>query len=40
MPKSSETIFTVKLEKGLAERKRLPLAHVISVLDELRQLIA
>ncbi len=39
MPKSSETLFIVKLEKGLAERKRLPLSHVISVLDELRQLI-
>jgi hypothetical protein len=39
MPKSSETLFTVKLEKGLADRKRLPLSHVLSVLDELRQLI-
>lgn len=39
MPKSSETLFIVKLEKGLADRKRLPLSHVLSVLDELRQLI-
>jgi hypothetical protein len=39
MAKSDETLFTVKLEKGLADRKRLPLAHVLSVLDELRQLI-
>ncbi|MBZ5611333.1 MAG: hypothetical protein LAP38_23975 [Acidobacteriia bacterium] len=39
MAKSDETLFTVKLEKGLAARKRLPLAHVLSVLDELRQLI-
>lgn len=36
---SNETFFTVKLEKGLAERKRLPLSHVLAVLDELRQLI-
>lgn len=40
MAKSDETLFTVRLEKGLAERKRLPLAHVLRVLDELRQLIA
>jgi hypothetical protein len=40
MPKKpADPLFTVKLEKGLAERKRLPLSHVISVLDELRQLI-
>jgi len=39
MSKSDETLFTVKLEKGLADRKRLPLAHVLGVLDELRQLI-
>jgi hypothetical protein len=39
MAKSEETLLTVKLEKGLAARKRLPLAHVLSVLDELRQLI-
>ena len=39
MAKSDETLFTVRLEKGLAERKRLPLAHVLNVLDELRQLI-
>ncbi len=40
MARTEETIFTVKLQKGLAERRRLPLAHVISVLDELRQLIS
>ena len=39
MAKNGNTLFTVKLAKGLAERKRLPLEHVISVLDELRQLI-
>jgi len=40
MPKNlTDPVFTVKLEKGLADRKRLPLSHVISVLDELRQLI-
>jgi hypothetical protein len=39
MAKTGDTLFTVKLEKGLADRKRLPLHHVISVLDELRQLI-
>jgi hypothetical protein len=32
-------VFIVKLEKGLADRQRLPLAHVISVLEEVRQMI-
>lgn len=40
MTRGSDPLFTVKLEKGLADRRRLPLSHVISVLDELRQLIA
>jgi hypothetical protein len=39
MAKTGDPLFTVKLAKGLADRKRLPLEHVISVLDELRQLI-
>jgi hypothetical protein len=39
MAKKSEPILTVSLMRGLADRKRLPLAHVIGVLDELRQLI-
>ncbi len=38
--KNSDPLFIVKLQKGLADRKRLPLAHVLSVLDELRQLIS
>jgi len=35
-----DPLFIIKLQKGLAERKRLPLAHVLSVLDELRQLVS
>jgi len=34
-----ETVIYIKFQKGLAERKRLPLAHVLSVLDEFRQMI-
>lgn len=34
-----DPIFTIKLAKGLADRQRLPLAHVLSILDEVRQLI-
>jgi len=34
-----DPVFIVKFERGLADRHRLPLAHVISVLDELRQMI-
>ncbi|MGO9095739.1 MAG: hypothetical protein ACLQGV_10995 [Bryobacteraceae bacterium] len=37
--KPEDPILTVKLQKGLADRKRLPLGHVLAVLDELRQLI-
>jgi hypothetical protein len=36
----SDPLFTIKLQKGLADRERLPLIHVLSVLDELRQLVA
>jgi hypothetical protein len=32
-------IFIVRLEKGLADRQRLPLQHVIAVLEEVRQMI-
>ena len=39
MAKRSDPVLIVKLEKGLADRQRLPLAHVLSVLDELRQLV-
>lgn len=35
-----DTIITVKLQKGLADRQRLPLAHVLGVLEEFRQMIA
>lgn len=34
-----DPLLTVKLTKGLAERQRLSLAHVINVLDEIRQMI-
>lgn len=41
MPRSHEDpILTIKLEKGLADRQRLSLAHVISVLDQIRNMIA
>jgi hypothetical protein len=36
----AEPIFVVKFERGLADRHRLPLAHVLSVLEEVRQMIA
>lgn len=40
-PKANEdTIFVVRLQKGLAERQRLPLEHVIRVLEEVRQMVA
>lgn len=32
-------VFVVRLEKGLADRQRLPLQHVISMLEEVRQMI-
>lgn len=35
-----DPVLTVKLSKGLAERRRLSLAHVINVLDEVRQMIS
>ena len=35
----TEPIFTVKLEKGLATRSRLPIEQVIAVLDQVRQMI-
>lgn len=37
---SGDPLFVIKLQKGLADRQRLPLSHVLSVLDELRQLVA
>lgn len=40
MVESKEPILTVKLRKGLADRNRLPLAHVLSVLEEFRQMVA
>jgi hypothetical protein len=44
MPKKDITadspVFTVQLQKGLADRQRLPLADVITVLEEVRQMIA
>ncbi len=35
-----DPVITVRLTKGLAERNRLPLADVLSVLEELRQMFA
>jgi len=42
MPKEplDDPIITVRLTKGLAERNRLPLADVLIVLEELRQMFA
>ena len=44
MPKKIPTIdspvFTIKLQKGLADLHRLPFADVITVLEEVRQMIA
>jgi len=36
----NDPIITIRLTKGLAERNRLPLADVLSVLEELRQMFA
>lgn len=33
-------VFVVKLQKGLADRRRLPFADVIAVLEEIRQMFA
>jgi len=33
-------VFTIKLQKGLADRKRLPLSDVLTILEEVRQMIA
>ena len=38
--RNDDLIITVKLQRGLADRHRLPLADVLSVLEELRQMIA
>jgi hypothetical protein len=35
----ADPVFIVKFERGLADRHRLPLGDVISVLDEVRQMI-
>lgn len=40
VPPIDSPVFTIKLQKGLADRQRLPLADVISVLEEVRQMIA
>src|SRR5215469_2851990 len=39
MARQSDPIFTISLEKGLADRHRLPVAQVISVLNEVRQML-
>jgi hypothetical protein len=39
-PPIDSPVFTIKLQKGLADRHRLPFADVISVLEEVRQMIA
>jgi hypothetical protein len=37
---NDDPIITIRLTKGLADRHRLPLVDVLSVLDELRQMIS
>lgn len=37
--KHTDPILTVKLSGGLADRNRLPLAHVLRVLDEVREMM-
>ena len=40
MPRHSDAaLFTIIFRKGLADRKRLPLAHVIRTLQEVDELI-
>jgi len=39
MAKPSDPTFTITLEKGLADRHRMPIGQVISVLNEVRQMI-
>ena len=38
--RSEAPVFTVSLRHGLADRRRLPLHHVLSVLDEVRLMLA
>jgi len=40
MAKRTEPIFTIKFNKGLADRHRLPFSHVINVLEEVRRMIS
>lgn len=39
MARVSEPVFTVSLEKGLADRQRMPIDQVISVLTEVRHML-
>lgn len=39
-PVNEDPVLIVKLQKGLADRQRLPLDHVIRVLEEVRQMVA
>src|ERR1039457_1367495 len=36
---NEDPVLIVKLQKGLADRQRLPLDHVIRVLEEVRQMV-
>ncbi|MBL8239545.1 MAG: hypothetical protein JNM66_19130 [Bryobacterales bacterium] len=40
MSKVAEPVFTISLEKGLADRHRMPIDQVISVLSSVKQMIA
>lgn len=39
LPKTTETLFEVVLSEGLADRNRLPLAHVIAILQRVQDAI-
>ena len=40
MARPEDPVFVVNLSQGLANRRRLPLEHVLSILSEVRQMIA
>lgn len=39
MLKNTDPVFTISLQRGLADRHRLPIGQVISVLNEVRQML-
>jgi len=39
MANNSDPVFTISLEKGLADRRRMPIGQVLSVLNEVRHML-